>query len=146
MVRPAPLAAHRQTVSAHKEEFEVGSTRFLVEYSDQNESFARFLPRAGQVIRDFSDTAGNSGWYLLELDQPFDYQIKVGEPYQFRGTTITHFLIRSRWLGHALGGPEPVSVFVLLVEDGSVPTQGPIEVKHYFHAAWGMCRVPPDGA
>ena len=27
------------------------STRFLVEYSDQNESFARFLPRAGQVIR-----------------------------------------------------------------------------------------------
>ena len=68
--------------------------------------------------------AGNSGWYLLELDQPFDYQIKVGEPYQFRGTTITHFLIRSRWLVHALGGPEPVSVFVLLVEDGSVPTQG----------------------
>ena len=69
MVRPAPLAAHRQTVSAHKEEFEVGSTRFLVEYSDQNESFARFLPRAGQVIRDFSDTAGNSGWYSLELDR-----------------------------------------------------------------------------
>jgi len=99
-----------------------------------------------QRVPSFLPAAGNSGWYLLELDQPFDYQIKVGEPYQFRGTTITHFLIRSRWLGHALGGPEPVSVFVLLVEDGSVPAQGPIDVKHYFHAAWGMCRVPPDGA
>src|SRR5439155_18020281 len=86
-----------------------------------------------QRVPSILPAAGNSGWYLLELDQPFDYQIKVGEPYQFRGTTITHFLIRSRWLGHALGGPEPVSVFVLLVEDGSVPTQGPIDVKHYFH-------------
>ena len=124
----------------------MASTRFLVEYSDQNEGFAQFLPRAGQVIRDFSDTSGNSGWYLLELDQPFEYQTKVGETYQFRGTTITHFLIRSRSQGHALGGPEPASVFVLLVENGSVPTHGPIDVKHYFHAAWGMCRALPDGA
>jgi len=124
----------------------MGSTRILVEYSDQNESFAQFLPRAGHVIRNFDETAGNSGWYLLELDQPFEYQIKVGEPYQFRGTTITHFLIRSRWQGYALGGPEPVSVFVLLVENGSIPAHGPIDVKNYFHAAWGMCRVPPDGA
>ena len=102
----------------------MGPKQFLVEYSDQNESFARFLPRVGQVVRDFSDNVGNGGWYLLELNQPFDYQVKVGDPFQFRGTTITHFLIRSRWQGHALGGSEPVSVFVLLVENGSVPTHG----------------------
>jgi len=124
----------------------LGSKQFLVEYSDQNESFAHFLPRPGQVIGNFTDTVGNSGWHLLELNQPFDYQIKVGDPFQFRETTITHFLIRSRWQGHAPGGPEPVSVFVLLVEKGSVPTDGPVEVKHYIDAAWGMCRVAHEGA
>jgi len=125
----------------HKKEFSVGSKQLLVEYSDQNESFAEFLPRAGQLIGDFSDTTGNSSWHLLELNQPFDYQIKVGDPYQFRGTTVTHFLIRCRWQGYAIGGPEPVSVFVLLVESGSVPTRGPVDVEQYVHAAWGMCRV-----
>ena len=74
----------------------MGLKQFLVEYFDQNESFAQFLPRVGQVIGDFSDTAGNSGWYLLKSNQPFDYQIKVGDPYPFRGTSITHFLVRSR--------------------------------------------------
>ena len=124
----------------------MGSTRVVVDYSDQNESLAQFLPRTGRVMRDLDDTAGNTGWCLLELDQRFEYQIKICEPYQFRGTTITHFLIRSRWQGHAIGDPEAVSVFVLLVENGSVPTQGPIDVKRYFHAAWGMCRGQPDGA
>jgi len=124
----------------------VASTRLVVEYSDQNESFARFLPRAGHVIREFADTVGNPVWLLLELDEPFEYQLKVGVPYQFRGTTITHFLIQSRWLGFAVGGLEPVSVFVLLVEEGSTPTDGPIDVKQYLHAAWGMCRLAQDSA
>ena len=124
----------------------MGSKQFLVEYSDQNDCFAQFLPRAGQVIGEFSDTTGNNGWYLLELNEPFDYQIKVGNPFQFRGTTITHFLIRSRWQGYAPGASEPVSVFVLLVEKGSVPTHGPVEMKHYIHAAWGMWRVAHEGA
>ena len=117
------------------------STRLIVEYSDQNEAFARFLPRAGSVVSEFNDRSGNKGWYLLVLDDPFEYQVKIGEPFQFRGTNITHFLIRSRWLGVVVGAREPASVFILLVEEGSHPRHDPIDVGDYIHAAWGMVRL-----
>ncbi|SRR6266404_465848 len=114
--------------------------RLTVEYSDQNESFARYLPRVSRTAGNFTPDTGTPGWYLLELEEPFDYQLKVGEPFRFREIVVTHFLLRSRWAGHDIGGATPTPVFILLVEQGAVPVKGSIRVHDYVHIAWGVCR------
>ena len=77
---------------------------------------------------------------MLELDEPFDYQHKVVEPYVFRELHITHLLIKSRWEGFDIGGNEPASVFVLLVPDLVVLEKGNISSKDFIHVCWGMAH------
>jgi hypothetical protein len=75
----------------------------------------------------------------MKLDDPFDYQSKVGEPFQFRLVHVEHFLLRSRWAGYAVGAPEPTSVFVLLVHESHAEVADPFDPAAYVHVAWGMC-------
>jgi hypothetical protein len=119
--------------------------RLRVEHSDQNESFARYLPRVGQTTRSLTSDAGTPGWFLFELDEPFEYQLKVGETFRFREIVVTHFLLRSRWAGYDIDGATPTSVFILLVQEGAVPLKEPIHVEHYVHIAWGMCTRETGG-
>ena len=109
-----------------------------VEYFDQNESFKHLLPRSGRIVRAVSLEDWGAGWYLLELDAPFDYQHKVAEPYVFRELHITHLLIKSRWKGFDIGGVEPTSVFVLLVPDLAILEKDNISGKDFIHICWGM--------
>ena len=114
--------------------------RVRIEYDDQNESFRSVLPRRGAIVGIFWDRSDNKDWALVHLDEPFEWQLRVGEPYQFRLLHIDHFLIKSRWSDHAIGDTEPTSVFVLLVERGFVPQGSVIEVRKYVHVVWGMCH------
>jgi hypothetical protein len=111
-----------------------------VEYFDQNESFKHLLPRPGRIVREVSLEDWGAGWSLLELDEPFDYQHRVAEPYVFRELHITHLLIKSRWDGFDIGGSEPTSVFVLLIPDPAILEGGNISGKDLIHACWGMAR------
>jgi len=97
--------------------------RLRIEYADQNEAFAPLLPRSGVLARTYSDTHGNAGWSLLRLDEPFEYQLKVGEPLKFRLLHVAHFLVRSRWAGYPIGEKEPTAVSILLV-DGTAILRG----------------------
>jgi hypothetical protein len=112
--------------------------RMIIDYFDHNETFAPLLPRSGVVSHICSDIYGNSDWYLVSLDEPFDYQQKVGEPFAFRLVHIAHFLIRSRWAGYAIEDRVPTSVFVLLVEESQLPVQEPFDPSTFFHVCWGM--------
>jgi hypothetical protein len=121
--------------------------RLRIEYADQNDAFARFLPRAGRVLSQLSTTDGIADWFLVELDEPFDYQLARGA-FPGRGwrvARITHFLVRSRWLGHKIGDADPPSVFIVIVEEGAAPLASPIALDKYLHVAWGMCHVEQDG-
>jgi hypothetical protein len=122
--------------------------RLRIEYFDQNESFAPFLPREGRVVAELSSTGGATDWYLLKLDEPFEYQTTrgalPGSPWRL--VRVSHFLIRSRWQDHRVGGVAPTSVFILIVDEESVPGTSTISVEDYEHVAWGMCHVEPDGA
>ena len=113
------------------------SQRVRIEYADQNEAFASLLPRSGVITRRCSDIAGNSDWCLLRLDEPFEYQLKVGEPFRHRLLHVGHLLVRSREAGHAVGETEPTAVFILLVDDTQVPVQDPFNPTSYVHIAWG---------
>ena len=71
-------------------------TRVRLEYFDQNESFAPCLPREGAILKRVA-TSNVDDWYLVELDQPIEYQIKIGDPYKYKLVETSHLLIRSRW-------------------------------------------------
>lgn len=118
----------------------VPGIRVRIEYSDQNESFAQCLPRTGSVSQRFSDLAGST-WYLVDLDEPIHYQMKVGEPFQYRLVIAKHILIRSRWEGQEVGGREPTSVFILLIENSKLPASSPIRAGDFIHVAWGTCHT-----
>ena len=126
-------------VKGNDENVRATGMRLTIEYFDQNEAFATYLPRAGRTMAAFTSDDGTAGWYLFQLDEPFDYQLKTGEAFGFRKVVVTHFLLRSRWAGHEIGGVTPTSVFILLVQQGAAPVQGPIHVADYPHIAWGMC-------
>lgn len=115
-------------------------TRVRLEYFDQNESFAFCLPREGTILDCFT-TSNVDDWYLVELDQPIEYQIKIGEAFRYRLVKASHLLIRSRWDGHNIGEIEPTSVFIVLVEQNQLPLVTPLEIAQYHHVAWGMCHT-----
>jgi hypothetical protein len=114
--------------------------RLRIEYADQNEDFARYCPRVGAVEREFRDTKGGGPWFLVRLEEPFEYQLKVGEPLRYRLAQVDAFLIRSRWGGREVGDSNGVSVFVLLVERDRHPADEEIDPHNFVHIAWGMCR------
>jgi hypothetical protein len=108
-------------------------TRLRLEYGDHNEAFADELPRAATVLCRVR-TANVDDWYLVDLD----------EPVRSDGISYDRLLIRSRELGSSLGGPRPVSVFILLVPDGSgVPADG-FDPRAFIHVAWGTATAPAD--
>lgn len=105
--------------------------RISLAYYDQNERFAACLPRAGTVTRRVPLKGWGDDWYLLNLDEPFEYE----------GRRHDQVLIRSRWEGYRVGGWKPTSVFILLIPNAAAlapPTPRP---KEFHHVAWGMART-----
>jgi hypothetical protein len=118
--------------------------RITIEYYDHNESFKKLLPRSGSVVRELSFEDFGNGWYLIELDEPFDYKQafdyrnRDAKPDSFKEMHITHLLIKSRWKDYDIDGNESTSVFVLLVPDASVFDNEKVQGKDFLHVCWGM--------
>jgi hypothetical protein len=115
--------------------------QITVEYLEHNDSFKSLLPRSGRIVREMSLTDWDGGWNLLQLDESFDYQHKIAEPYVFKNIHVTHLLIKSRWEGFAIGAAEPTSVFVLLVPDPSICVDGNASSKDFIHVCWGTAHT-----
>jgi hypothetical protein len=111
--------------------------QITVEYYDQNESCKHLLPRSGLIVRKVSLEDSKADWYLLQLDEPFDYQHKISEPYVFREMRIGHLLVKPRWEDVKID-EAGTSVFVLLVTDVSVFDTGKVSNKDFIHACWGV--------
>ena len=80
------------------------------------------------MVRRVIAETGVDDWYLVDLRQPVSWDQRE----------YSSLLIRSRWQGHALGGGEPTSVFILLVADANNVPSGPIDPHQFIHVAWGM--------
>ena len=119
--------------------------RLRIEYFDQNEAFAQSLPRTGTVRRELRSESGVGPWFLVDLDEPLECQLKVGDPFRFRLARVNAFLIRSRWEGKSVADPEGTSVFILLVGESQHPSTDVVNTDAYVHVAWGMCRPLPAG-
>jgi hypothetical protein len=102
--------------------------RLRLEYFDQNEAFAKVLPKAGEVDRKLKSHDGNE-WVMFRLDAPARYE----------ETYYEHFLLRSRWSGSTVGDRRPTSVFILLVAEPEKAKDG-FNVHDFPHVAWGMAH------
>jgi len=111
-----------------------------VGYSDQNESFASFMPLSGVVTEQLAFENGADDWLVLQLDEPLDYQT-FSPQRGYRGHEVTHILIRSRWQNEPIG-KRPTSVFVLLDIEHVLGTKTSYSANDFLHVCWGM--VPPD--
>jgi hypothetical protein len=114
--------------------------RVRIEYADQNDSFETMLPRRGSVVRTLQDSTGRS-WTLVRLDEPFEWQHKIGEPFQFRLLNVDHLLVAPRWVRVDVGGPEPAPVFINLVERDCIPADEALDIREYVGIAWGVCHT-----
>ena len=113
--------------------------RIRVEYFDQNYRLEPILPRSGVIERQLASESVDD-WFLLRLDEPFDYQIAIDQ-FNFRGIHNTHLLIRSRWHDSRIGDLEPTSVFILLIPDSKSLEESPIHIESFHHVAWGMAHT-----
>jgi hypothetical protein len=126
------------TLRSHDCSYLIGSD-LKVGYADQNESFAAYLPRTGTVVRQITLEDWGGDWLVLQLHEPFEYQLGSLDA-GFRGTTVTRFLVRSRWAGHVIGAQQ-TSVFLLLDFDQMLDTREQFRSADFLHVCWGM--IPP---
>jgi hypothetical protein len=118
----------------------IGS-RVRIDYDDQNESFATHLPAYGTVIERCTATTGADDWYLVELEEPLDYQHQTGPHFQFERLIVSRVLVRSRWRGEPLGPTTSPSVFLLLVSDGRAVDPACLKIADFIFICWARCRV-----
>ena len=116
----------------------IGS-ELCVGYSDQNESFAAFMPLCGTVQRQVAIQDWGTDWLVLLLDEPFTYQT-FSEHEGYRGHHVSHLLVRSRWAGHPIGGDQ-TSVFVSLDLHHVLDQQRAYLASDFLLVCWGS--VPP---
>jgi hypothetical protein len=102
------------------------------------EQLAQILPRTGTVVRRLKALNDVDDWYLLSLDEVFEFQYWSKETNFYKLLVCKEMLIRSRWQGVPLGGREPPSVFILLILDDVFLEKEPIDTNDYLHIAWGM--------
>ncbi len=126
------------TLESHDYSHLVG-TDLTVGYADQNESFARHLPRSGTVACQVALEDWGRDWLVLRLHEPFEYQLGSLDT-GFRAATITHFLVRSRWPGHAIGAQQ-TSVFLLLDPDHALDAKEQLRSTDFVHICWAI--IPP---
>ena len=103
-------------------------TRIRLEDYDFKTEIRTVFPREGRIVRQLEALNGVKDWYLLELDQPFEY----------RGTQHAQVLIRTRRIDTRLGEEEPTSAFVLLIRDPAALDERPFDVKKFDHAGNAM--------
>ena len=116
------------------------NVRVRIEYADQNDGFAACLPATGRLMRPLVAGDDPRPWWVVALDQPLEYQLKVGEPYQFRLIRSGELVIGTRERGRAIGGPEPTSVHILLPLRAEATSGSQLRVPEFYQAAWGVCH------
>lgn len=102
--------------------------KIWLEYYDQNTEFERaFTPQYCTIEGLYADTSGVEDWFLVTLDLPFEY----------KGFTYDHLMIRSRWVGGQVASPEPTAVFIVLVPDQG-ELENPFILDRSLYVAWGF--------
>lgn len=118
----------------------IGS-KVLIEYYDHNDEFGKFLPRIGTIIKTLKVIGDRGNWFLVELDESFDYHIEASNKYPTHTFNCKYFLIKSKWVGFEIGDKPQVAVFIQLAFDNSEFENEFVLLEKLFHVAWGSCSI-----
>ena len=118
--------------------------RVQLDYYDNNESFAQHLPVLGSVREQCVSDNGTSGWYLVNLDLPINFQHCDPDGRSHGLLSVSRVLIRSRWLDEPIEAGREPSVFLLLVRENQSVNCNSIHVEDYIHICWARCRILAD--
>jgi len=113
--------------------------RVVIDYADQNESFRACLPVAGTVQHGLREAKGPRTWWVIQLDSPLEYQLKVGEPFNFRLITSSQLVIGARVNGQDVGSTAPVPVHILLPLTPEATSGSDLRPEEFYGIAWGNC-------
>jgi len=103
--------------------------KVTIEYFDQSETFAKLLPKSGEIIKQYN-ISGAKDWYLVKLDKHID----------FSGRENYYILIRSRWEGKEIL-KEETSVFIVLIPDMKLlDEKQPLDIEKFELVAWGIIK------
>jgi hypothetical protein len=119
---------------------ELANVRVTIEYADQNESFAAILPVTGRLLRPLFAANDPAPWWIVALDHTIEYQLKVGDRYQFRLVESGELVIGTREQNRAIGEREPTAVYILLPVSADATRGSDLRVSEFYKAAWGVCR------
>lgn len=115
--------------------------KVTVEYYDQNEEFASFLPRSGPIVRSGDFFNDGKIWHQISLEASFDIQLEIS-PNRHSLVHCNRFFISSREIGREVGDRLPVTVFILLPLTNADPENSERYSKDEFiHIAWGKCSL-----
>ena len=116
------------------------TTRVRIEYEDQNEAFSRCLPATGGLVRRLTADKDPRPWWIVALDEPIEYQLKIGEPFEYRLITARELVIGSRARGQEVGDHPAAAVHILLPLADGATVGDTLRTSDFYHVAWGVCR------
>ena len=85
--------------------------RIRLEY--EGEGLKSYLPIDGSITAEITGP-GDLTWAVVQLDKPMEYQLQVGQPYQYRLVRAATLFIRARHVGLETGRSMEASVHVLI--------------------------------
>ena len=115
--------------------------RIKVEYFDQDENFAKCLPRTGIIKSQVRISNNKKNWFSVYLDEPIDYQIKLSESHNYKLLHCREILISSRWEDYEIGSNKSTSVSILLPinDNWQNSHKNFYDFSDFKLIAWGMC-------
>src|SRR6267154_2357699 len=116
------------------------TVRVRIEYADQNEGFRASLPASGVLDRKLTADNDSRPWWVVALDQPLQYQLKVAEPSEYRLVEARQLVVGSRASGHEVGGRTPAAVHIMLPLTAEATKGERLRTSDFFHIAWGVCH------
>jgi hypothetical protein len=114
--------------------------RVKVEYADHTDIFAGCLPASGRLSHALTADNDPRPWWVVKLDVPLEYQLKVGEPHHYRLITARELVIGSRAQGDEIGLTQEAAVHILLPLIERATTGERLRSADFYQAAWGVCR------
>ena len=115
-------------------------TRIRIEYADQNEGFARCLPATGRLSHTLAADNDSRPWWVVELEVPLEYQLKIGEPHHYRLITAHELVIGIRAENDEIGYAQEAAVHILLPLAEGATSGDRLRNAEFYHVAWGVCR------
>ena len=121
------------------------STGAVVTLEDQGEGWFPLAPThglRGEVIRVIPDDPPQEPYYLIQLDSPLEVQETSNlTPSGLQLQLYNHVVVRSRWVGVALGSKPSATAQVYLVPAGSPLPSTDAEIKGLTPGVWASCTV-----